>query len=56
MTELKPCPFCGSPPIEPWVRDWENTYSAYCSKCGCIGPSARNEEEAVSQWNKRVNE
>ena len=53
MTELKPCPFCGSPPVEPWMRDWENSYSAYCSECGCIGPSARSEEEAVNLWNRR---
>lgn len=58
MTELKPCPFCGS---EGYVAHrslgtvwW---YGCGCKRCrvqfGCYKDS---EEEAVEQWNKRVNE
>jgi hypothetical protein len=54
MTELKPCPFCGSVPnIEQKLWGW----MIYCTKCECvykncnINPPMR--EETIIKWNTR---
>jgi Lar family restriction alleviation protein len=61
MTDLKPCPFCGSDWLSLDVRPLpmgisENRY--YCKQCGVRGPevvgSFRVLEAAVEKWNQRV--
>ena len=51
--ELKPCPFCGSNEI------YSSPHIALivCKKCRCWGPNTgTTEAEAVSAWNRRINE
>jgi hypothetical protein len=49
MTEIKPCPFCGS-------DDTSYMYAANirCNKCLARGPSSKDEdkEDAIQNWNK----
>jgi hypothetical protein len=46
--ELKPCPFCGHPEIDPaeWMGEGGKTGPG-CPKCGCIA-------ESVEAWNRRA--
>lgn len=62
MSELKPCPFCGSEDIKisPPCNDapegdlsldcWDVT----CRYCGCSSPFAATEDEMFERWNKRI--
>ena len=50
MADLKPCPICGSDFLR--VSDFEE-YVA-CEDCGTLGPSGRNEAEAIAAWNRRA--
>lgn len=57
MTNLKPCPFCGSDDISVYRhRPWSNYY-AQCNNCYATAPdpSVTNltEKEAINFWNKR---
>lgn len=54
MTELKPCPFCGSEAYviirdvddwTPWIR---------CKGCGVETDCFDSAEEAIEAWNRRV--
>lgn len=58
--KLEPCPFCGSsngPPAEedPLFVDSTGPASVmvYCGQCGCEGPFADDEAEAIRLWNRR---
>ena len=58
MTELKPCPFCGSKDVD--VRTHKslfvtNTYGIICLDCGIqTGQSYTNKLAAIRVWNRRV--
>ena len=65
MSELKPCPFCGSKDVystfEFGYRD--NTEIVFCNTCKIIVKLEENEEEglsnetrrkAIEAWNRRV--
>ena len=67
MSELKPCPFCGSDRIQfnvegyfqPWEREgiklW---YRCSCHDCGCgtdFG-SALDMNKATREWNRRADD
>jgi len=47
----KPCPFCGSMRITVW--ETPNIWTLECDKCHASGPEAKDEESALSAWNKR---
>lgn len=52
MTELKPCPFCGSKDLQ------MHTCSFYvqCKQCCADGPwNDDGEEAAIEDWNARYN-
>lgn len=52
MTELKPCPFCGSENVRD-NYDW-GYFWVECVDCGCNGPrSFENFEWAIQKWNRR---
>ena len=60
MSELKPCPFCGSgdEPDELCVQEFdrefpEERYRMYCTLCFAYGPPAGNTEDAILYWNER---
>ena len=54
MSELKPCPFCGS---EGAILDepfYEDEYGCFCNKkCGAVGPCDEDGEKAIEFWNTR---
>ena len=60
MTELRPCPFCGSKAViqEPGFNEWR----VICSnpECGAMIFSRYAEPhgdvEAMEKWNRRMNE
>ena len=53
MTDLKPCPFCGSDAI---AIIGMASYYVRCPDPNCaIAIFAQNMNEAVIKWNKRVN-
>lgn len=56
MTELKPCPFCGSEP-RIMVGLKSQSIKIYCSnmyKCGATQEWFEEEKEARDAWNRRV--
>lgn len=54
--ELKPCPFCGSPPV--WLpvdRLESEDQNIGCLNHACFGPcTTASNEDAIEQWNKRA--
>ncbi len=59
MSELKPCPFCGSAPqVEPHETQEGSFTEAriWCDSIDCIGPhtTAGYLDDAVKQWNTRA--
>lgn len=55
---LKPCPFCGGK-AEMLISEYEDSRKEYlvaCTECdGMVECWRETEEEAVEQWNRRVN-
>ena len=47
MSELKPCPFCGSPAAEPFKTIRGNKLYTECSECGAGMMT-------VAAWNRRA--
>lgn len=57
--KFRNCPFCKNNDINTWDKiagSGKTVYFAYCSKCGCEGPTANTEEHAVELWNRRDND
>lgn len=58
MTELKPCPFCGSPAkldAYQFGREKETRYHVECSKCWCQEDwDYWKIDDAIAAWNRRV--
>lgn len=58
MSELKPCPFCGSNDV--WVLDVEpsgqmSEYShVVCCDCNASGPMKSSDDAAEAAWNSRA--
>lgn len=58
MSELKPCPFCGSEANMLGDYDYSN-YHANCTndECGCYWVACyETEQEAIEAWNRRAYE
>lgn len=67
MSDLKPCPFCGSDKIlfivEGNFKPWENEglrlwYRCHCYNCGIDGGDTSREsmKKAIEAWNRRAHE
>jgi Lar family restriction alleviation protein len=58
MSELKPCPFCGSKEVgvvETAYGNYANIfYFAHCSDCGARTKSFRDGDDAEEAWNRRA--
>lgn len=56
MTELKPCPFCGSHAKLYTIHDKDGDciYFVYCTFCG-NRTQQDDEVEVVARWNRRAN-
>ena len=58
MTELKPCPFCGSDSVgvaETAYGNYLNIwFFAICDKCGARSKPFRDGDDAVKAWNRRA--
>jgi len=51
MTELKPCPFCGS---ERTVEKLDGmVFYIRCQDCGAKGPAKTLKPKAIEAWNRR---
>jgi len=51
MSDLKPCPFCGSKNVI--LRGIESNFWLKCVNCGTDGPLC-NEKSAKKEWNNRA--
>jgi hypothetical protein len=60
--QLKPCPFCGETPFWPEGTPgvWRRHCRAFCRTANCRGNTAGQsfptEDEAIADWNKRVDD
>ena len=58
MTELKPCPFCGSKAKIYQLFNWNFYVACTNHECGCTldccGYAYGTEEEAAEAWNRRT--
>lgn len=55
MAELKPCPFCGgNGDVTMLVMGAVIRVHVVCQKCGATGKMRRTAEDAVLNWNMRV--
>lgn len=53
MSELKPCPFCGSDSLRvAWVN--RDMCRVHCYGCGADGATCFNEQTCVEWWNTRA--
>lgn len=57
MSELKPCPFCGSVKVTVASAKHELgrlLFFGMCMGCGSKGPCGLTEMDAASEWNRRA--
>ena len=57
MTELKPCPFCGSTDVQ--LIEYRSEVTITCKDCNVWVDhmfDAMTKEQAIELWNRRVNE
>lgn len=53
MTELLPCPFCGSGDVEAFHSRTTRTHWIVCNNCAGAGPDKVTQELAIMWWNTR---
>ena len=52
--ELNRCPFCGSEELD-FCRTNRNAAWVRCTQCGAESESGRTRQQAIGNWNRRVN-
>jgi Lar family restriction alleviation protein len=55
MTDLKPCPFCGSTNITA-VEYIMGFWKHFCHECETEGPAGKTKDESLGRWNTRHGE
>lgn len=56
LAALKPCPFCGHPPVLRPIKN-DGRWIADCNTVTCIRPTTglrRNKSEAIAAWDPRA--
>lgn len=53
MSELKPCPFCGTPDPIMIHREDEDSWLVHCTWCGAQSGARGSKEIATAVWNRR---
>ncbi len=54
MTELKPCPFCGSSELDTNCdKYYNNVVFVECNICSSRGSARYSEKDAIAAWNCR---
>jgi len=48
---LSPCPFCGATDEDLVMAS--SHYRIECLDCNCHGPICDNEDDAITEWNRR---
>lgn len=56
MTELRPCPFCGSDEVKAWRDVCGTSYYVTCGICYIRTLNYSDEEQAIEVWNRRAGE
>ena len=61
MSELKPCPFCGSDEVGCWMSsrqfpNGKNPHHVQCDNCFASSDYYCTMEEAIEAWNRRAGE
>jgi Lar family restriction alleviation protein len=52
--ELKPCPFCGTVPVDANPFFVDERWHIYCDHCEAAGPDETDEAQAIKAWNERI--
>jgi len=53
--ELKPCPFCGTPPASSEIRGVVGySFYVHCLECDADGPMLDERDDAIAAWNRRA--
>ena len=53
MSQLKPCPFCGTPSPFMIHNEDEDAWRVTCTWCGASSGERGSEEIATAVWNRR---
>lgn len=59
MSELKPCPFCGSNNVEAVVSEYNLDGNKYydhyviCTDCKATTDYGDSQQDAINKWNRR---
>ena len=53
MSEIKPCPFCGSNEVEPFKKVNHELFGFCCWNCGAESGFGGTEKRAIEKWNQR---
>ncbi|QCJ70466.1 hypothetical protein C9446_11760 [Providencia heimbachae] len=54
ISEIQPCPFCGSENITLESHSYRTWFYIQCHSCGAKGPEVNDKQTAITAWNKGV--
>lgn len=56
QSELKPCPFCGAPDIDPDAEDDNGRFYVCCMNCWATASHYETKADAIAAWNTRASD